>query len=247
MEPPPVGEVSAKPTVGGVIGKRPQPGPICLKLPPPAFGHLPHRVVENRLAILAGLFWFDIPLGLLLVFIYQRHVKNELIDHLPISLNRRFIKYKYVANSTLSISGFAVIAASVAIGALSHMFWDGFTHPTGYFVNNIQTLSATINLGGHHLHLYKVLQHGSTFVGIAFIITTIWFLPKGNNSQSSSLKLYWLSVLSIMVLTIIIRLLTGIGMREYSNLIVTAMSGSMLGILFASVIFNWCRKPSQII
>lgn len=187
---------------------------------------------------LAGLFWFDIPLGLLLVFIYQRLVKKELIDHLPAPLNRRFTKYKYVANSALSIGGFAVIAASVATGALSHMFWDGFTHPTGYFVNAIPALSATIYLVGHHLHLYKVLQHGSTFVGIAFIVITVYFLPKGNSSPSLNLKLYWLIVLLVMVLTVGIRFLAGIDIHEYGNLIVTAISGSMLGILLASLIFN---------
>ena len=191
---------------------------------------------------LAGLFWFDIPLGLLLAFIYQRLVKNELIDHLPLPLNRRFTKYRNVADDKLSISGFAIIVVSIAIGAFSHIFWDGFTHPTGYFVNAIPALSATINLGGHHLYLYKVLQHGSTFVGIAFIVITIWFLPKGSSSQSSNLKLYWLIVLLVMVLTIGIRLLTDIGLREYGNLIVTAMAGGMMGIVFASLIVKRYRS-----
>jgi hypothetical protein len=191
---------------------------------------------------LGGLFWFDIPLGLLLVFIYQRLIKNTLIDHLPVSLNRRFAKYNNVTDDKLSISGLAIIMVSVAIGALSHIFWDAFTHPAGYFVTAIPVLSTTVNLAGYHLYLYKVLQHGSTFLGITFIVITIWFLPKSNISQSSNLKLYWFIVLLIMAFTIGIRLLTGIGLREYGNLIVTAMAGGILGILFASLIVDRCRS-----
>ena len=37
-----------------------------------------------------GLFWFDIPLGLALLFLFHNVVRNTLIQYLPFSLNVRF-------------------------------------------------------------------------------------------------------------------------------------------------------------
>src|ERR1700712_1533317 len=39
-----------------------------------------------------GLFWFDIPLGLLLTFGYLSFIRDGLVDNLPPALNRRFSK-----------------------------------------------------------------------------------------------------------------------------------------------------------
>src|SRR5258708_32400130 len=37
-----------------------------------------------------GLFWFDLPLSLFFMLIYNAMVKDKLIDHLPACLSRRF-------------------------------------------------------------------------------------------------------------------------------------------------------------
>src|ERR1700748_3056689 len=72
----------------------------------------------------SGLFWLDIPLGLLLVCIYQVLVKDKLIEHLPNALNRRFSKFLGISKSDFSSQYFVVVTISVLIGAASHILWD---------------------------------------------------------------------------------------------------------------------------
>jgi hypothetical protein len=42
-----------------------------------------------------GLFWFDLPLALLLCFIYHLIVRNSLFDNLPAFLKERLMVYKF--------------------------------------------------------------------------------------------------------------------------------------------------------
>src|ERR1700712_2189360 len=39
---------------------------------------------------IGGMFWFDLPLGLILLFIFHNIVRNVLVEYLPFSLNIRF-------------------------------------------------------------------------------------------------------------------------------------------------------------
>lgn len=58
------------------------------------------------------------------------------------------------------------VSASLCVGALSHVVWDGFTHQRGVF-GQIPLLNApTLTFGGAAIPLYKLLQHGSTLAGL---------------------------------------------------------------------------------
>ena len=125
---------------------------------------------------LPGLFWFDLPLGVLLVFIYNRLIKDNLIDNLPMSLRQRFVSFKGV-HQFGHLRYFIVIVLSVFIGAVSHLFWDGFTHSNGYFVQIIPALSNTMQIGGHHFFVFKIIQHASTLTGTIVIVVAAYNLP----------------------------------------------------------------------
>ena len=88
-----------------------------------------------------GLFWFDIPLALILIFIFHNVVRNTLIAYLPFSLNIRFSKFeKFNWNKNFQENKMAVFT-SLIIGIASHLIWDDFTHNGGYFVDIIPILS----------------------------------------------------------------------------------------------------------
>jgi ABC-type xylose transport system permease subunit len=186
---------------------------------------------------LLGLLWFDLPLGLLLTLIYLRVVKKPLINHLPRGLNEQFSPY--TAHSTgirLSWLYLTVLSTSVLIGAASHLLWDGFTHPTGSFVSTVPMITHIISLGSHRFYVYKLLQHLSTLAGLAIILAVILKLPKQKRTLHLPIKNYWIQVAAVMVITIIIRVLTGLSFRQYGHLVVTAISGFWLGLLLVSVL-----------
>lgn len=183
-----------------------------------------------------GIFWFDLPLGLLVVYIYQLVVKDKLIDNLPTVLNRRLSRFKSILQKDYSLKYLVVVALCVLIGAASHMLWDGFTHPTGHFVLLIPGLSDTVQLFNHHIFIYKILQHGSSIIGAAAIVITIYRLPLLNLTKKENITSYWILVLLVVFITLVIRLFTGLSFNKYCDIIVTAIAGLLLGLVIASVI-----------
>lgn len=186
----------------------------------------------------AGLFWFDIPLGLILTLLYSVLIKDKLIDHLPEILNRRFSKFRGVLPFWYSFYHIAIIGISVLIGAATHLIWDGFTHPAGYFVSIIPILSNTIKLGGYHFYIYKLVQHTSTIIGLGIIAGIIFSIPQGKETKLDHIGGYWLKIILTSIVILMIRLLTGLSFHEYGNLIVTMIAGCLLGVIINSVSAN---------
>jgi hypothetical protein len=182
---------------------------------------------------LPGLFWFDIPIGLLIVFFYQTLVKDKLIDHLPVWLNSRFSVFKGKQNYSLIY--FLVLCVSILIGATSHILWDAFTHPRGYFVGIIPALSGTIKLMHHQVYIYKILQHSSTIIGLIIILLTIHKLPGNCQSEADHTSYYWLKLIIVMIIILVLRLLSGLSLHAYGDWIVTSISAGLIGLLLISV------------
>ena len=185
---------------------------------------------------LPGLFWFDLPVGLLLVFIYTKTVKDKLIDHLPIQLNQRLSQFKGNTKSSISPGYIAVIILSVLVGSASHLLWDSFTHPTGYFVTTIPALTHMIHMGNHQLYVYKLAQHTSTLLGGITILWALLSIPKGISTRVTHISAYWLMVVGIAIVVTTIRLVCGLNYHEYGNLVVTGIAGMFIGLVIASCI-----------
>jgi hypothetical protein len=181
-----------------------------------------------------GIFWFDLPLGLLVVFIYQLVVRDKLIDNLPTVLNRRLSQFKSTAQKDYSPKYLVIVALCVFVGTASHILWDDFTHPAGHFVLLIPVLSDTLQLFNYHIPVYNILQHGSSIIGATAIIITIYRLPLNNLTKKESIAGYWITVLVIVFITVGIRLFTGLPFNRYGDIIVTAISGLLLGLAAAS-------------
>jgi hypothetical protein len=65
-----------------------------------------------------------------------------------------------------SVRALPGLAAGLVLGAWTHIFWDAWTHPHGFFVRNIPALGATIAPG---FAVCNVLQHASSVLGLAAI------------------------------------------------------------------------------
>ncbi len=102
------------------------------------------KVQSNYSHTINGLFWFDVPLGFLLAYIFHNVVRNCLINNLPIVLQSRFLTYKKFAWNCNLRSKWIITLISLLIGSASHLLWDGFTHSTGHFVQTISVLTNNI-------------------------------------------------------------------------------------------------------
>ena len=185
-----------------------------------------------------GIFYFDLPLGILLTFIFHNFVKTELFKNVPTELNRRFIKCEKLNWNKYFTENWIAIISSIIIGTISHIFWDSFTHESGYFAQNIKELTETTELFGREISNLKILQHASTFVGGLIIAYSIYKLPKTEIIENKINLKYWLSVFIIMLLTITLRIGIVENTKQIGNIIVSLITAGIIGIITTPIILK---------
>jgi len=178
-----------------------------------------------------GVFWFDLPLGILIAFIFHNIVRNSLLDNLPKIIKSRIIQLIKFDWNTYFKKNWLVVVISVLIGAYSHLFWDSFTHSHGYFVENIPTLREIINVFGMKVSVFKILQHSSTLIGGFIILLAIYKLPKEEIKINKINLTYWKVLIGIILFIVVIRFVTGLGIREFGNVVTTGISAGLIGLI----------------
>ncbi len=108
-----------------------------------------------------GCFAFSLPVGWLAVLIFQA-VRDPLIELLPEPHRQAF-----AGRFSKSGPAWFTIPLSILVGAGTHVFWDAFTHETGWFVERSSFLQLILfSIHGHRFRLYRILWHISTWVGL---------------------------------------------------------------------------------
>lgn len=199
------------------------------------------RIKSNYSHTIDGLFWFDLPLGLLLAFIFHNIARNSLFDNCPTILKTRFIAYRQFDWNGYFKRNWFVVIISILIGAASHMFWDSFTHDHGYFVQTIPTLQNTVDFLDRQIPILKILQHGSTLLGGLAIAITIYKLPTNKTEKENINLKYWIIVIGLSLTIIVVRLSTGLELKQYGNVIVTAISAGLISL----IITPWVTRTKK--
>ena len=141
---------------------------------------------------LAGLFLFCLPIGFLGIWLWHALLKQALVHLLPTSHQKKLLplcgRFRFGPASHV-----AVIALSVLLGACTHVAWDSFTHSYGPATKQFSMLrTSLIRTPYGSLKFYKLLQHGSTLVGLAVLVTLYmrWYAraPVPSNLASPALS-----------------------------------------------------------
>ena len=122
----------------------------------------PHSVISHTIV---GLFLFCIPMGLITLWIFHQVWKKPLLALIAKNQGHPPAPFTFWPLSRL-----AILATAVFIGALTHVVWDSFTHQYGWMIQQIPALSTPIfQTRWGEVPLYKLLQHGSTALGLAVL------------------------------------------------------------------------------
>lgn len=140
---------------------------------------------------LPGVFVITLPLALIALWLFHGLVKAPFVELLPRGFERRLAPYM----GTFRFGGaarFGLIVASVLIGVFTHLLWDSFTHGNTWLVRDWPVLRHPIHLKVIAPQpLYKLLQHGSTLLGLSVLLLWIaaWYReaePVGEQSCDQS-------------------------------------------------------------
>ncbi|MEJ2194267.1 MAG: DUF4184 family protein [Ignavibacteriaceae bacterium] len=195
---------------------------------------------------LSGIFWFDLPLGLILAFIFHNVLRDSLFDNLPTILKSRLSTFKQLDWNSYFKANWFVVIISILIGTITHIFWDGFTHAHGYFVKTIPELTNMVYLFDIQIPLYRIIQHISTLIGGLVIIFAIFKLPADKNVTARFNIKYWGILTGITLIIIIIRLLSGFNFKLYGNFIATGISAGLISLILTSLIVGKSKKTGGI-
>lgn len=188
------------------------------------------RIKSNFSHTIDGLFWFDLPLGLLLAFIFHNTVRDSLFDNLPLGLKSKFLSFRKFDWDEHFKKNWLVVLISIFIGAVSHIFWDSFTHDHGYFVQTIPNLTNTVDILNLEIPILKILQHASTLIGGLIIFFAVYKLPSNKTEKEKINLKYWAIVFGLTFTIITLRILSGLEIKQYGNIIVTAISAVLISL-----------------
>ena len=182
---------------------------------------------------IAGLFYFDLPVTLFIAWVFHVVVKRNLINNMPVFFQKRFQDLLNMDFTTYVKRNLPVFLFSALLGAASHIFWDSFTHNGAYFVSTLPFYKGThVPYGGVNYPLWYALQHISTFVGLTIVaIYLLAMKPLQMQVRSKPKLLYWLIILVIAGIATWIRFYIFPLTSDIGNVVVSVISGLMIGLV----------------
>ena len=189
---------------------------------------------------IAGVVLYCVPAGLAVYAVYYALIRRPLLAWLPQAVGARMAAH--VAWAPRSAQALAIVLASLAIGACTHIFWDAFTHDNTAIVKRCDMLRATVALGGHGVPLFKVLQQVSSLAGFLVIAAYLaaWFkrtAPAGAHPGALSRQGRLTAAAAVLaagaaggMAGLLLRAAASVE-RALFNVVVTGMAGAALAIV----------------
>jgi hypothetical protein len=181
-----------------------------------------------------GLFYFDLPVTILLSIVFHLLVKKNLVSNLPLFFQKRMADTLQLNFIHYIKKNFWIFLISCLLGAASHIFWDSFTHNNRFFVRQFSEIykSTSFPFMGANYPLFYVLQQVSTVIGLtAVILYVLLKKPFTSTTLTSPRITYWLLVVGIAIIALKIRFYIYPGDYDLGNVVVTSISGLLIGVV----------------
>ena len=176
-----------------------------------------------------SIFYFNIPITILLYFIFQFIVKIPLINNSTSFFYNRFNKYKAQKQNLLSIENLRIVILSAGIGTFSHLLWDSFTHKEGLFEGQLPFLLDSFHFLNQDVIVFQFLQTWSSIIGGVYILYFIYKMPVNQVEKKSNLLQFWTIAFSVSLTVIFIR-----QCQNEHQFIATSISSGLIGVILSS-------------
>jgi hypothetical protein len=157
----------------------------------PDFGlFFPWRVHRFESHSVEGLFAFCLPVGLFAYWTFQYLIKTPVLEVLPQGAYARWHPFSSPAEIA-RLRQWILAALGVLAGAVTHLGWDAFTHEGARGVRLIPWLEDPIvEIGNHHVAGVRLLQDGSSLIGLAIVLGFVGYGLRRGRAQPSERR--WL-------------------------------------------------------
>jgi hypothetical protein len=172
-----------------------------------------------------GVVWFDLPLAILLCFVFHGIVRDPLINHLPGRLFICFSRYRGFQWPPVFRTRWPVVIFSILLGVLSHLIWDWFTHNAIPGIEEMKTgfwfFSTYIQI-----YYYVVFHFFNSFMGGIVLYFVIRQLPRQQEAKRKNyVGWYWLVIIALATCIFCVRFTinSGLPLQDYGVVYLSAL------------------------
>lgn len=191
---------------------------------------------------------FNLPMCFLLNYLFYKYMQELFIFTLPKFISERYVYMTKNKNLLYGKNDILKFTYSCLVGMATHVFWDAFTHSSGFFVVNIDFLRSSIGLFGMSIPVYKILQHGSTMVGF-FVIFIYVYMNRDIGKKSYNLRVNKKKICFIIVAVTVMIMMIAMGIFLKVNghvgigrMVVTFINSVFLSYLIVGIAYYYKRK-----
>ncbi|KAA3438437.1 DUF4184 family protein [Rufibacter hautae] len=195
---------------------------------------------------LRGIFLFDIPVVVIMAFLYHCWVRNPFLGHLPVFLQKRFSHFQRFNWPAYFKENWVVVITSAFLGVVLHLLCDDFTHHYGYTAQHIPVLAASYEILGREVPGYHINQYLSSLVlGLYLIIDALRMPAIHPAEEGAAFFRYWGLVALISIPTFFLRFALRDREMIMNDMIMTAIAAGLLGVILASSIAQLARRRQR--
>ncbi len=193
-----------------------------------------------------ALFWFCLPLGLLLSLLYHQLVRNVFINHLPSFAYKRLVPYMQFNWLQHVKSNWIAVVISFLLGGASHLLWDLFSHFDGVLHKLDPSLTGNTTVWGYNIEIPYLIQYLNSLLGLLVILLAIVFLPV--QKEAVQTKRWWIYWLKILLVTALIFALRWMLMDSYKidDIIVSFFTSIFIALFLISSIYHFKQKTAAL-
>ena len=156
-----------------------------------------------------GVLLFDIPIALLMCYVFHTFIRNKLIANSPDFLIKRFDVYTTFNWISYAKSNALAVVYSVLLGIATHFLLDFFTHSKGFLPFYFEWLDTVLHFPGYEIPVYSFLQISLSIIGLALILKALLKIPISviDIVQAENKSAFWLLLISFTVAVFTLRLI----------------------------------------
>jgi hypothetical protein len=127
---------------------------------------------SHRFHQFPGIVIYTLPLSFFILWVTHRFLKGPVLEFLPTGIAERMDPAPFRFRGLAHI---ALILLSLSIGIATHLAWDSFTHESTIVTERLPVEHSNVPLPVvGPKKMYKVLQFGSSAVGLALLSAYFW-------------------------------------------------------------------------
>lgn len=194
---------------------------------------------------ITGMFYFDLPLSLVIAILFQLVLKESLIANSPGFMQKRLAELRQLDFWNYLKRNYWIVLYSALVGSATHLVWDSFTHGGGALAKQIPLMMTTkVPFQGAHYPLWYTLQNISSILGLSIVLIYVFRLKPHVVQVSKPSWFFWLILPTVTSAAFYLRYTFG-EIMSFGNTVVALVSAFLAGLLITALLFRFLPFPKR--